>query len=187
MAHDYSSTFKKELLATSSGEPILVALEIYHKDLETPIRVVNDSQNLKVIIKDDDTGNPVEIEFIACPFEISLPSDVDQQVPIATLTVDNIGRELIQWLEYSGGGKNARCRILQTMRSLNKYTLTDFGDHPGGIDIDTWNPFEYDLFMDMTSMSVNYLKVKTSLGFFQSFEQPSVLLRYDPKTAPGMW
>lgn len=156
MPSTYTSAGRRNLLATSADEPFLVLLEITHPDLDEPVRVVNDTVNITA------RGN----EYIACPFQITLPDDVAEQVPKATLSVDNIGRELTQWLEYSRGGKGAKCRIIQCLRS----------------DPDV---FEYDMTLDMTSMSIDNQQVTSDLGFQNTLMLPAVAVRYDPKTTPG--
>src|SRR5690606_14932886 len=107
MPHAYSDAARRNLLATSADEPYLTLLEIRHPDLAEPVRLVNDVEN--ITINDPDLGSLV---YIACPFRLVKPDDVDQQLPRATLEVDNIGRELTQWLEASNGGKGARCRLM---------------------------------------------------------------------------
>lgn len=154
----YSAPARRNLLATSADEPFLVLLEITHPELTVPIRVVNDSQN--IVVEGD--------EFIACAFRITLPDDIDQQVPEARLEVDNIGRELTQWLEYSQGGKGAKCRIMQVLRS----------------DPDT---VEFDMTLDLSGLSVDNFVVRGQLGFQDTLGQPAVKLRFDPNTAPGLW
>jgi len=158
MPNAYTTAGRRNLLATSADEPFLILLEIMHPDLEVPVRVVNDSQPVTV------GGN----EFIACPFDITLPDDVDQQVSKARLSVDNIGRELTQWLEYSRGGKGAKCRIMQVMRS---------------------NPdiIEYDITMDLTGIAIDNQTVSGDLGYQDTLMQPAVAVRYDPITAPGVF
>lgn len=158
MPRSYTEPARRNLLATSADEPFLVLLEITHPELTAPIRVVNDSQNIVV------EGN----EFIACAFRITLPDDIDQQVPEARLEVDNIGRELTQWLEYSQGGKGAKCRIMQVLRS----------------DPDT---VEFDMTLDLSGLSVDNFVVRGQLGFQDTLGQPAVKLRFDPNTAPGLW
>lgn len=154
----YSPKARRNLLSTSAGEPFLILLEITHPELVVPIRVVNDTQSITVL------GN----EYIACPFEITLPDDVDQQTPKARLSVDNIGRDLTQWLEYSRGGKDAKCRILQIMRS----------------DPDI---IEYDMTLDMSGISIDNLSVSAELGFQNTLMLPAVTVRYDPLTSPGLF
>lgn len=154
----YSDPARRNLLATSADEPFLILLEITHIDLDVPVRVVNDVQELV------SNGN----EFIACPFEISLPDDIGEQVPKAQLSVDNIGRELTQWLEYSNGGAGAKCRIMQVMRSYPDL-------------------LEYDITLDMSGMSITNQTVTAELGFQNTLNQPAVAVRYDPGSAPGLW
>lgn len=154
----YSTPARRNLLATSADEPMLELLEITHPDLAVPIRVVNDVQSITV------QGN----EFIACPFTLARPDDVDQQTPTAKISVDNIGRELTQWLEYSNGGKGARCRIMAVMRSS-----------PSVI--------EFDMTLDLSGLSINNQTVDGSLGFQNTLMQPAVTIRYDPITSPGMF
>lgn len=154
----YSDSARRNLLSTSADEPFLVLLEITHPDLEVPVRVVNDVQNIT------SNGN----EFIACPFDITLPDDIGEQVPKAQLSVDNIGRELTEWLEYSNGGAGAKCRIMQIMRS----------------DPDL---IEYDITLDMSAMSITNETVTAELGFQNTLNQPAVTVRYDPGSAPGLW
>lgn len=158
MPNTYTPAGRRNLLATSADEPFLVLLEITHPDLEVPVRVVNDTVNFTA------RGN----EYIACPFQITWPDDVDQQQPKGQLQVDNIGRELTQWLEYSNGGRGARCRLIMALRS----------------DPDV---FEYDITTDMTDISIDNLAVTATLGYQNTMSLPAVALRFDPFTAPGLW
>lgn len=158
MATTYTAAGRRNLLATSADEPFLVLLEITHPDLSVPVRVVNDTVNITA------RGN----EYVACPFALILPDDVAEQVPKAQLRVDNIGRELTQWLEYSNGGKGAKCRIIQCLRS----------------DPDV---FEYDMTLDMSGIAIDNLAVTADLGFQNTMMQAAVAVRYDPKTTPGAW
>lgn len=149
---------RRNLLATSADEPMLMLLEITHVDLAVPIRVVNDVQNIMVL------GN----DYVACPFQISLADDEDQQVPTARVSVDNIGRELTQWLEFSRGGKGAKLRVMAVMPS-------------------TPNILELDATMDLSGLSINNETVDGQLGYKNSMMQPAVAVRYDPFTSPGLF
>ena len=155
---NYSSAARENLLATSADEPFLVLLEITHADLAVPVRVVNDTQNL--------TSNASE--FIACPFDITLPDDVNGQVPQAKLEIDNIGRDLTQWLEYSRGGQGAICRIMQVMRS-----------DP--------NTIEFDMTLDLTNMVITNETVVGMLGFQNMLNRSGTVPTFTPQTAPGLW
>lgn len=155
---NFSAAARENLLATSADEPFLVLLEITHADLAVPVRVVNDTQNM--------TSNG--IEYIGCPFNVTLPDDVAGQMPQAQLEVDNIGRDLTQWLEYSRGGQGARCRIMQVMRS-----------DPDAI--------EFDMTLDLTNMKITNETVSGSLGFENMLNRTGTIPTFTPKNAPGLW
>lgn len=154
----YSAPGRRVALATSADEPLLELAEITHADLAVPIRVVNDTID---IVVDGET-------FIACPFTLSRPDDVDQQTPTAKISVDNIGRELTQWLESSNGGKGARIRIMAVLRSQPDVK-------------------EFDIAMDLSGLSINNMTVDGSLGFQNTLMQPAVAVRYDPISSPGLY
>lgn len=174
----YSASARRSVFATSADADLLVALEITHPDLAAPVRVVNDSQSLLVTINVG--GVATQVEFVACPFDITFPDDVDQQIPKATLSVSNIGRELTQWLEVSRGGRGAQVRILQCLRSYaESYTPT--------IDINTWNPWEMDIKLDMSGITIDNQVVSAELGYKRTAGIPAVAVRYDPASSPGMF
>lgn len=149
---------RRNLLATSADEPMLMLLEITHADLAVPIRVVNDTQNITVL------GN----EYIACPFQITLPDDQDQQVPKAVVSVDNIGRELTTWLEVSNGGKGAKLRVMAVRPS-----------EP--------NILELDMKLDLSGLSINNQTVDGELGYRNTMMRAAVGMRYDPISSPGVF
>jgi hypothetical protein len=155
---NFSAAARENLLATSADEPFLVLLEITHADLAVPVRVVNDTQNL--------TSNG--IQFVGCPFTVTLPDDVAGQMPQAQLDVDNIGRDLTQWLEFSRGGQGARCRIIQVMRS-----------DP--------NTIEFDMTLDLTNMKITNETVSGSLGFENMLNRTGTIPTFTPQNAPGLW
>lgn len=158
MTTTYTPAGRRNLLATSADEPVLVLCEITHPDLSEPIRVVNDTQNVTI----------QDAEYVACPFQLTWPDDVDQQQPKGQLQVDNIGRELTQWLEYSNGGKGAKCRLMQALRS-----------DPSVL--------EYDITLDLTDISIDNQAVTGTLGYLNTMSIPAVALRFDPATSPGLF
>lgn len=155
---NFSENARENLLALSADQPFLVLLEITHPDLAQPIRVVDDVQNVT------SNGN----EFVALPFRVTLPDDISGQIPQATLEVDNVGRELTTWLEISRGGQNAKCRIMQILRS----------------DPDV---IELDITLDLTQMVINNQTVQAKIGFVNVLGQTSTLTTFTPTTAPGLW
>ncbi|NYT38866.1 DUF1833 domain-containing protein [Allopusillimonas soli] len=171
----YSKAGRRNLLATSADEPLLQLIEITHPDLAEPARFVNDNENIVV------EGHT----FFATAFTLIKPDDVDQQTPKAQLSVDNVGRELTQWLEYSNGGKGARCRILAVLRSSNEEYATDYFAQDYTL---ASNPdIEFDMTLDLSGIHINNAQVSSDLGFQNTLMQPAVTMRFDPLTTPGAY
>lgn len=158
MARAYSAEYKSTLAATSAPEAPICLLEINHPDLDQPVRVVNDTQNIT------SNGN----EYIACPFRCGFPDDFENQIPRAQLAVDNVGKELMYWVEASGGGKGATARFIQIMRS-----------RPDLI--------EWEIAMNMSGIKATVQEVTADLGYENIFGRPAIQMRFDPFTAPGIF
>ena len=86
MSRTLSTAIKTELYKQQTGESFLFLLEIDHDDLDTPLRFVNNTENV--------TSN--SDVYTAFPFEVSLPSDREDQLPSVTLTIDNIDRTIVE-------------------------------------------------------------------------------------------
>lgn len=85
MSRSLSTAFKTATNKQQTGEAFLLLLEINHDDLDTPLRFVNNTEDV--------TSN--SDVYTAFPFEISLPSDREDQLPTVTLAIDNIDRTLV--------------------------------------------------------------------------------------------
>lgn len=158
MPRPYSANFKEMVNSTGAAEAPLLLLEIAHVDLLEPIRVVNDTQDLL------HNGNT----FVALQFRATLPDDLEEGEPRATLAVDNVGRELTEWLELSGGGRGATVRMLQVLRSAP-------------------NTIEWEVTLDLADVRVNLLDVTGTLSFDSLINLPAIALTYRPDVAPGIF
>lgn len=158
MPRAYSAEYKSTLAATSAPEAPLVLLEITHAGLSVPVRVVNDTQNL--------TSSGVE--FIACSFRCALPDDLENQLPKVSLAVDNVGKELMYWIETSAGGYGARARFMQVMRSRP-------------------NQIEWEITVNLSNVKATAKEVTGDLGFDNIYTRPAISMRYDPFSAPGIF
>jgi hypothetical protein len=158
MPKNYSANFKETIHATSAAEAPLILLEITHADLAQPIRVVNDNLDL---VHAGDT-------YTALAFRVMPPDDLSEGQPRAAIAIDNIGRELTQWLELSGGGQGATVRMIQVLRS----------------DPDT---VEWEVTLDLADVQVNMLEVTGTLSFDDILNLPAVPLSYRPDVSPGIF
>lgn len=158
MTRAYSPEFKSTLAAVSAPEAPLVLLEISHPDLTTPIRVINDMQGLT------SNGNL----FVACPFRCILPDDYEGQLPKARLAVDNVGRDLMYWIETSSGGQGSSVRFMQIMRS-----------RPDLI--------EWEITMNLYNVNVTMQEISADLGFENLFSKPAISMQYRPDNSIGLF
>ena len=154
----FSAAANKKINAVSSDEFPLLLLEITHPDLTSPVRVVND--NLDITFESN--------VYTAMAFRASLPDDVPNKLPRASLAIDNVGKELVQWLETSAGGQGADCRMIQIMRS-----------DPATV--------EWEITMDLSNLSMTMLEVTGQLSFDDLLNKPAVTVIYRPSVAPGLF
>ena len=154
---DYSAN-AREAMNSTSGEAPVYLLEIDHADLTAPVRVCNDAQDITSV------GNV----YTAMPFRITLPSEPEQGLPTAQLSIYNICRALIIWLEGSNGGEGSTVRIMQVMRS-------------------TPNVIEFDVTLWLNNVSADLMEVTGTLGFENLLDKPAVALSYRPDVAPGLF
>lgn len=153
----YTEHFKRRTGA-SAGEEALYLLEISHPQLAEPIRVVRDTVDLE---RDGHT-------YVAMNFDVRLPEDVQRQLPRAPVQIDNVGRELTQWLDASNGGRGAQVRVMQVMR-------------------DTPEVIEYDITMDLLNVKQNRSVVIGELGYEDTLSQSGLPAQYRPDNTPGIF
>lgn len=152
-----SDRYRRALGAVSSNDVAVVLLEITHPDMPAPARVVRDTQDLV-------SGGNV---FIATAFDFTFPDDRGG-APRAELVVDNVGRELMSWIEASKGGRGASVRLMVVLRA-------------------TPDVIEADYQLGLERIVVDPVKIAGELGFGNLLDTPAVAVRYDPSTAPGLF
>ena len=153
-----SERYKRALGAVSSSDVVLVLLEITHPDMPAPARGVRDTQDLV------SNGNV----FVATGFDFTFPDDKGSAAPRAELVVDNIGRELMSWIEASKGGRGAEVRLMIVLRETPDVIEADYRLGLERIVVDQW-------------------KISGELGYGNLLDLPAVAVRYDPSTAPGLF
>lgn len=158
MAREYSPQYRETINALSAPESRLLLLQIDHPGLGAPIRVVCDTQDVT------SNGNV----YTGMAFRASVPDDQEGQLPQARLEVDNVGRDLVQWLEVSQGGLGATATLSEILRS-----------NP--------NLVEWSITMDMTGVSVTPQVVSATLSYLDTLNQQAVGIQYRPDTAPGLF
>lgn len=154
----YTSGYRRTINAVAPSERPVLLLRINSPDLAEPIRVVQDSQDL---VSNGET-------FIAMPFIAFRPSQPESGQPVAKLAMDNVGRELVSWIDSANGGEGATVDILEVRRS----------------DPDT---VEYSVSLDLSNVSMNTFQVTGQLSFDDLLNRPAVLWKFTPDRAPGLY
>ena len=158
MAQAYSDIYKSTLAEVSAPESPLLLLEINHSELPSPIRVINDTQNIT------SNGNL----YVAFAFRFVLPSDYENQVPKARIAIDNVGKDLMQWIETSDGGAGSTVQLSTIMRSRP-------------------NQIEWTMTMSMFNIQANAREVSAELGFENLFTKPAISIQYRPETCIALF
>lgn len=158
MSRNYSPEYKSTLAATSPAEVPVALIEIDHPDLVEPVRVVNSESDLT------SNGN----RFIAVGFRYVFPDDFEGQLPRAKLAVDNVGRDLMQWVESTAGGHGSSVKMMQVMRSRP-------------------NQVEWAIRMSLYNTVATQKEVSSELGYENLFTKPAVALSFRPDTSPGIY
>lgn len=158
MAREYTDAFKSTLAEVNATESPLILIEIDHSALAEPVRVVNDMTDVT------SNGNL----YIAYPFKCVLPDDYENQLPKAQIVIDNVGRDLMYWIETTGGGQNSSCTFKQILRSVPDLV-------------------EWQVTMNLYNVQVTMESVTAELGFENLFNKPAISRRYRPDTAPGLF
>lgn len=102
MSRSVSSTLKAAVYGQETSEVFLVILEIDHDDLASPIRVVNNYEN---ITSNGDT-------YTGYPFEINLPDDTEEGPGDVELRIDNVDRAIVQAVRDISGAATAELSVV---------------------------------------------------------------------------
>lgn len=154
----YSSNFKKVVNAVSSTEQTVIMLIINQAALEEPIYVVNDKANL--------VSNG--ITYIGLGFNITLPSDPQTGDPTATLSIDNVSQDLMEWLEVSNGAPGTTVTIQSALLS-----------NPDNI--------EWSMTLNLINISANNKSVSGTLAYNNLAQLSATNRTYSPQLAPGLY
>ena len=153
----YSQGFKINVNKLNADENVLALVVINHPFIPEPIRLVNDSRNF---VLDGET-------YLAMPFTLSRQSDVQGELPRVSLTIANIGRSLIKWIDSTNGGRDAEITVLLARRSLQvKEEEISFG---------------------ISSVSINSESVNFNLVIQNNLIKRSIRWIYDKDHAAGLF
>lgn len=156
---DFSDEFKINVNKLNADEQILICLEINHPFLAEPVRLVNDSTEFV-----NSLGN----HYLPMPFQVKRQDDVEGELPKVSLTVPNVGRTLVKWIDSSGGGRGATVLITLVRRS------------------------DPSLVEEKLTLGINSVSITTETVIFNLIVQNNLVKRsikyvYDIVRAPGLF
>lgn len=154
----YSNDFKINVNKLNADESPLVLLEITHPFITDTIRLVNDNKDLL------SNGN----NYLHMSFGLKRQEDVQNELPKVILTIPNVGRSLVRWIDSSGGGRGASITVMLVRRS----------------DPDT---IEERLELGIESVSITTELVTFNLIIQNNLVKRSMKWIYDVKRAPGLF
>lgn len=151
--------FLKEITKLEGGEFPLITLEINHNDLDEPIRVVNDNEDL--------TSNGDLYQ--AFNFRMSILSKPDAGAPTASLSFDNVGNIATDWISLSNGARGSTATFGMVLRSNpDVYEVPQITTNISGITI-TKDEISATLSLkDIVNQRANPIQynIQTALGLF---------------------
>ena len=154
-----TARFRRAQTELAPTDTVVVALEISHPALTSPIGVVHDIEPLEMEDK----------SYIPLAFRARLAPDVDGRAPSAEIALDNVGRELMRWVNLAQGGAGATLRVMRVLRTAEPPRI------------------EWEITTDVLAVRATQREVTLQLGFDPLLSRPAVLIRHDPQTAPGLF
>ena len=145
-----------------TGVDQIYALEISHSALSESIKIVGD------IIEHEIESNT----YLPLMFQAEIPQSKEGEIRQATIRIDNIGYELMQWVNDTQGGRDAVIRAMMVVP-------------PEGTETQSAIIWEVTMNCGVTEITNEYVIV--TLTDEPVFDRPSVLLRHDPSVSPGLF
>lgn len=158
MSRNLSTTALQSVLSQETGEVWLATLKIDHADMATPIRVVNNTED---IVRADGT-------YIAFAFDITIPGDTEEEVPEVRLKIDNVDRMIVDEIRSLVGPPDVTLEII-------------LASSPDTVEA---GPFNFKL----QDVSYNDLTVSGRLGYETDIlNEPFPAISFTPNTAQGIF
>ena len=150
--------YARAIRAAAPEDVLLIALEISHPKISDPVRVVNNPVNQII------EGNT----YVGLRFSARLADDIEGRAPEAELVIDNVGRDMMQWIEAADGGAGATVRIMQVLAGPPTAP-------------------ESEMTLDVARVRADQERIVVGLGFDPLLGRGAVQLRHDPQTSPGLF
>jgi len=155
MSRTFAQAVLADLYAPQTGECWLKLLTIEHEDLDAPIRLVNDYQDLV------SRGNT----YTHFAFDFAPPVDQEGELPRVSIVIDNVSQLLIEMLR-------------QDTRTAPALTLEMVGLSDPDTVLATWT-------FDMREVTWNVDTVRANVAYEAYAEEPFPVGDFVPPDFPG--
>jgi hypothetical protein len=157
MPRDITATLRAAIFAQETGEALLTLLQIDHAELATPIRIVDNNEDI--------WSNG--LQFFASAFKLGLPDDVADTPPQITLMVCNVDRAIVQ--------------ALDDIASSPTVTLwLALASSPDDYEVDG-------LVFSVIGVRYDVLVIQATLGFEPIMQEAFPKDSFDPQTTPELF
>ena len=155
-----SAAGMRELFAQNSGHVLLALVAFRHDDLSEPVRIVNDMQSLTY------GGN----NYIGLPFQLTLPTDTEDEIPAIQMTVDNVDRQLVELLRTPESPPGVDIEVVRV-------------DEAGTVTSEL-GPLDFSLL----DAKITAAKVTLKIGYLiDVLNEPATGQIFNPSLAPGLF
>jgi hypothetical protein len=155
----------RQLLSQEMGDVFLSLVTIDHEDLDEPIRVVNNNEDIE---HNGDT-------YQAFPFEVNLPGESEETMPKATLKIDIVDQQVTQVI-----------RQLETSPTVTLEVIRVFID-PSTQDKTITSEISVGDFI-LSNVSYNHMTLSATIGYKENFlSQNATKDIFDKHLFPGIF
>ena len=104
MGRSITLVSQQALYAQETEKVFLVLLTIDHDDFASPFRLVNNTEDVT-------SGGDL---YVAFPFKLELPADSDNEPPEATLSIDNVDRQIVNLVRSISTSADVTIEIIRS-------------------------------------------------------------------------
>lgn len=166
-----SAAIKEAYAVAPADVVILHTLEFLHPAFTTPLRVVRDFSTLTATLESSaPIGAGTAVDFAPYSFTFTLPPAGDQGLPEITITIDNVGADLVPYFDEAANSSSVVTLIYRP------YLSTD-------LSAPHMNP-PLQLVLRTLSVDMMHVTATASLGDLGNRRFPALL--YTAQTYPGL-
>lgn len=155
----------KEIFSQDSGDVFLNLVTIDHDDLDTPIRVVNNNEDIS-------HGGET---YVAFPFEVNLPPEQEESMPYATLKIDVVDQQISQVIRELQTRPTVTLEVIRVSINPTTQAKTITSEISVGDFV-------------LSNVSYNHLSLTAKIGFEENFlTQNATKDIFDKSMFPGIF